>query len=183
MLPALGEVRAVVFNYAPVNWHLCDGSLLSVTTYQALFSLLGTTYGGDGVNTFGIPDLRGKLIVSKGQGTGRTNRALGSSGSAETVVLIEANLPAHSHTAQVSSNAATVQLPTNNYLAAPVDTTVTTNTTMMYLPNTYTGTKTTVPLDPSTVTAAGSNGAHENRMPYMALTYIIALVGEYIQPA
>ncbi|WP_448698500.1 phage tail protein [Mucilaginibacter sp. AW1-3] len=180
MTPALGEVRVVSFNYAPVNWHICDGSLLSVNTYQALFSLIGTTYGGDGVTTFGIPDLRGKFIISQGQGTGRTNRVLGSKGGSEGVALAASELPAHTHTVSVATNTANAATASGNYLAAPVDLTNDTNTLLWYLPNTAAN-QTVVPLDPSSVGTVGSGYAHENRMPFMALTYIIALQGEYPQ--
>lgn len=75
----IGEVRIFGGNFAPVNWHLCDGSLLPISQYEALFALIGTVYGGDGMNTFGIPDLRGRLPVGQGQGPGLTNRIIGQS--------------------------------------------------------------------------------------------------------
>ena len=76
----VGEIRLFAGAYAPANWHLCDGSLLSINTYQALYSLIGTTYGGVGVSTFGLPDLRGRIPIGQGQGTGLTNRVLGQNG-------------------------------------------------------------------------------------------------------
>src|ERR1044072_7289766 len=93
----MGEIRAFAGNYAPAGWALCDGSLLSISENQTLYALLGTTYGGDGVNDFGLPDLRGRVVVNNGQGPGLSNYILGMQGGAETVVITQATLPAHTH--------------------------------------------------------------------------------------
>lgn len=178
MTPSLGEIRSVGFNFAPVGWHLCDGTLLPISQYDALYALIGTTYGGDGVTTFALPDLRGRLAISQGQGLGRTNRVLGQNGGTESVTLITSQMPSHTHTAMASTDNGTTNVPTNNYLAAVLDNTTTTDAMLFYLPDTFAG-KTVYPLAPSSVTAAGNSLPHENRMSYLAVTYIIALQGVF----
>lgn len=176
MTPSIGEIRAVGFSFAPVGWHLCDGTLLPISQYDTLYALIGTTYGGDGQTTFALPDLRGKLIVSQGQGPARTNRILGQNGGTESVTLLTAQLPAHSHTVVASTANGNTNVPTNNYLAVGVDNTTTTDNMLFYLPDTFSG-KTVYPLAPSTVSTAGGSLPHENRMPFLAVTYVIALQG------
>lgn len=96
--PFIGEIELFAFNYAPVNYAKCDGQILSISSYNSLFFLLGTTYGGNGTTTFGLPDLRGRTPIHQGQGSGLTNRALGASGGAESVTISITNLPSHNHT-------------------------------------------------------------------------------------
>lgn len=96
--PYLGEIRLVGFNYAPINWALCDGQLLPISQNSALFSLLGTLYGGNGVTTFGLPDLRGRVPMHQGQGPDLSPRTVGESGGAETVTLTTNQIPSHTHT-------------------------------------------------------------------------------------
>jgi microcystin-dependent protein len=112
--PFLGEIRVFGFNFAPTGWFLCEGQLLPISQYTALFSLLGTTYGGDGRSTFALPDFRGRAPVHQGNGT-----VLGEAGGAETVTLLQNNLPVHSHSFNVSNEVATTQAPANAYLAQP----------------------------------------------------------------
>jgi len=178
MTPSIGEIRAVGFSFAPVGWHLCDGTLLSISQYDTLYSLIGTTYGGDGVTTFGLPDLRGKLIVSQGQGPARTNRPLGQTAGTENVTLNIAQIPTHSHSVIASTGDGNTNVPTNSYLAAGVDNTTASDTMLFYLPDTFSG-KTVYPLAASTVANTGGSLPHENRMPFLAVTYVIALVGIY----
>jgi microcystin-dependent protein len=181
MNPCVGEIRAVGFNFPPANWHLCDGTLLSVSDYEALFTLLGTTYGGDGQTTFGVPDLRGRFIMNQGTGVGLSPRALGQNGGTEYVPLTSAQMGAHTHTAMASTNVGSTHIGTGAFLAAPVDTTVTTTTIAMYVPDSIAG-KTVIPLSPSTITSIGGAQQHENRMPYMPCNYIISLFGIYPSP-
>jgi microcystin-dependent protein len=111
----MGEVRAFAFGYVPKNWVACEGQLLAISQNQALFSLLGTTYGGNGIQTFALPDLRERMVIGLGQGSGLTNRLQGQTvGLAADVVLVTNNLPAHTHTAnlKVSSAVATTATPT-----------------------------------------------------------------------
>src|SRR5215475_4860563 len=103
--PFLGEIRMVPFNFAPKGWALCNGQILSIAQNTALFSLLGTTYGGNGVTTFALPDFRGRTPIHFGQGPGLSNRALGQVGGEENHTLIVAELPSHTHTARGSTAA------------------------------------------------------------------------------
>jgi len=174
--PYVGEIRAVGFTFAPPGYFTCDGRLLPISQYDALFTLLGTTYGGDGVTTFALPDLRGRLVVSQGTGPGLSQIVFGQTAATESVTLLTNNLPSHAHLTLASTAAANTAAPgPTTYLAAPV-TNNAANTELFYLPNTSNG-KTIVPLDPSTVGAAGNSLPHENRMPFLAINYIIAWSG------
>jgi microcystin-dependent protein len=182
MTPYLGEVRAFGGNFAPYGWALCNGEIISIAQNDALFALIGTTYGGDGVTTFGLPDLRGKVLVSQGQGPGLTNRPIGQASGSETVTLQLANLPQHNHNVIASTTPANSGSPTNNMLAAPVDSTVTSDKVLMYLPNNTTATKTVVPLDQSVIVGTGGNQPHDNLIPIVTISYIIALQGIFPSP-
>lgn len=163
----LGEIRLFAGDYAPEYWHLCDGSLLSINQYQALYSLLGTTYGGDGVQNFALPDLRGRMIVGQGTSTAGIMYNRGQKAGAETVALTQANLPSHTHMVSASSTAATSNSPNNAVWANAVNTS-------------YATSAANAVLAPAAVsTAAGGGQAHQNCQPSVALTYIIALQGIY----
>lgn len=118
MDPFLGELRAFPFNYAPVDWALCDGSLLPIAQNAALFSLLGTMYGGNGTTTFGLPDLRGRVPMGAGNGPGLTPRVQGALVGAESVMLNSNQLPAHTHSLNATTAAATGVAPAGALLAA-----------------------------------------------------------------
>ncbi len=175
----VGEIRIFAGNYAPAGWALCNGALMSIAQNEALFTLVGTIYGGDGVQTFAVPDLRGRAIVSQGRARSGTTYPLGMRGGAESITLLSTNIPAHSHTFTVSSAAATTPNPTNGYLAAPCDS-VTTNpkTVFGYLPSGTTGIS-VQPFKADALLTAGGSTPHENRMPYVTLNYIIATVGVF----
>ena len=176
----LGEIRLFAGNYAPENWHICDGTLLSVTQYTALFSLIGTAYGGDGRNTFGIPDLRGNVPIHQGQGPGLSQRLMGQTGGATTVALTPADLPAHTHTFSATTAAATAATPSGSFTLAAVQPAANGDKRAFYLPNSgTTGALTSFTLDPGTVSTAGGGASHANMMPTFALTYIIALQGTF----
>ncbi len=156
--PFLSEIRIFSFNFAPKGWAMCDGQLLPINQNQALFSLLGTTYGGDGRSTFSLPNLQGRIPVHVGGGF-----TLGQIGGEETHKLNINELPAHYHTVIASSSAANVSDPTgafwadgakSNYAASP-------NTTM----------------DPASVLPAGGSQPHNNLSPYLTLNFCIALQG------
>jgi microcystin-dependent protein len=115
--PMLGQIAIVGFNYAPIGWALCDGQLLPINQNAALFSLLGTTYGGDGRTTFALPDLRGRAPIHVGNGPGLSSIQWGEKRGSETVTLTTANLPSHSHTLNASSAKATSNSPNGNYHA------------------------------------------------------------------
>jgi microcystin-dependent protein len=167
--PFVGQVIAVGFNFAPVGWSLCDGSLLPISQNPALFSLLGTQFGGDGVSTFGLPDLRGRAVLGAGQGTGLQSYNVGQSGGTESVALNSNQFASHTH---ALAGAATVTTP------AP-GTGVVLGTTEAATPM-YATSGASVSLAGSTVGASpGGNQPHENRQPTTTITYIISLTGVY----
>lgn len=163
----LGEIRLFAGDFAPVDWLFCHGQKVSISSYDLLFELLGTTYGGDGVTTFGLPDLRGRVPVHQGQGVGEpTNHQLGTSGGSESVVLTPQQL-VHSHDVPVATTTATSRTAVGNVPA-------TLPTGKGYSSNTPTEAM-------GTTSAAGQEkpSPHENRQPYVALSYIIATSGVY----
>jgi len=168
--PYLGEIRPFAGNFAPRSWAFCAGQLLSIAQNNALFALLGTTYGGDGQVTFGLPDLRGRLALGIGQGPGLTNRVLGETGGAETVTITIATLPQHIHLAIASGIEATNPKPTGLVPAAPLS-----NGKFYLPPNVGTQTPQVFPND--TIQNAGGSQPHDNIMPTTAISYIISLEG------
>lgn len=176
----LGEIRIFGGDYAPQDWLFCDGSLLSISAYTYLFSLLGTTYGGDGTRTFALPDLRGRLLVQNGQLTGGSNYPFAVPGGQEKVLLADADLPAHTHSVTVSTSRAITNHPVGNLLAAPVDDgNADDSSVLAYMPyNANDDTLKTVALHQYTIGQSGyPNADHENRQPYVAINYIIATQG------
>jgi microcystin-dependent protein len=168
--PYLGEIRPFAGNFAPRTWAFCAGQLLSIAQNNALYALLGTTYGGDGITTFGLPDLRGRVALSQGQGPGLTNRVLGEKAGTETVTLTINSMPAHTHTAVASAAEVTSPAVSNMVPAAPK------NGGKFYLP-TNVGTQNAVQLDAATIGTSGGSQPHDNIMPILAIDYIIALEG------
>lgn len=162
----LGEIRIFAGNYAPDGWHLCDGSMLQISQYQTLFAVMGTTYGGDGVNTFGLPDLRGRIPVGQGNGPGLTARRMGLSFGAETATVPQDGWPAHTHALMASSDAATNGTPGENALA--------TTTVQVPLYDAKTNPKA---LDKRAVNSAGGDQPHRNVMPSSCINFIIATEG------
>lgn len=163
----IGEIRLFAGNFAPQGWALCDGSLLSIAQYDVVFSLLGTTYGGDGVSTFALPDLRGRLPIGAGQGQGLSNRVIGEQIGMEKVSLVAANTPPHTHAFMVGGSAS------SNSPQGQVPSTVTGF-------NAYTASNTAPQaLNAGTVQASGGGSPHDNVMPSLALTHIICLEGVY----
>ena len=165
----LGEIRMFAGNYAPVNWVLCNGQLLSISQYSPLFTVLGTTYGGDGVNTFAVPDMRGRLPVQFGQGPGLTARTLGANGGSETVVLSTTQMPAHGHTMQASTNPASATDPNGNVLATVTGTFYELATAANNLKN----------MSAQTVGAVGGGAGHNNMMPTLAVNFIMCTAGVF----
>jgi microcystin-dependent protein len=165
--PFIGQVIAVGFNFAPVGWALCQGQLLSIAENEALYNLLGTTYGGDGQSTFGVPDLRGRAALGMGQGSGRQPYVLGQLGGVESVTLTAGQFASHTHALQAAGTATTPTPGSGVVLGTPAA------ATPIYA---TAGTPTT--LAGSAVSfAAGGNVPHENRQPSLAINYIIALFG------
>ncbi len=165
MTPFIGEIRIFGGNFAPQGWAMCDGRILSIAQYSELYNLIGTTYGGDGQQSFGLPDLRGRFPVHPGQGAGQTV-VLGQLGGTETVTLNGSQLAVHNHPIAASSAASSTS-PANSVSAAWTD--------AQY----SVADPSTDRLAPSAVTPAGGGAPHENRSPYLGLSFIIALVGIY----
>ena len=163
--PFIATIRLVGFNFAPVGWALCQGQSLPISQNTALFSLIGTYFGGDGVNTFNLPDLRGRVAVSQGQGTGRSNYNQGQMGGAESVSLVASQAPAHTHTLMAASNATTPNPGPSLALGSPA------TAVQLY------GTNSPTALASGSIGTFGSGAAHENRQPFLGLNYIIALTG------
>jgi microcystin-dependent protein len=167
--PYIGEIRMFAGNFAPVGWLPCDGRLLNISQFDALYMLLGTTYGGDGQNTFGLPDLRGRTPIHQGQGQGLTSRLIGQMLGSETVTLTQAQLPVHPH-------------PVNAYNAAG-DSTVPTQGCVWSAGSTGENQFSTNPpnasMAPAATSAAGGGAPHDNMMPFQAVSFIIATDGVF----
>lgn len=164
--PFLGEVRMFAGNFAPMGWLFCNGQLLNISEYDALYSLLGTTYGGDGATTFALPDLRGRTPIHAGQGPGLSCRMLGESFGAETVTLSAAQLPSHFHPAYACSKAGNLGAPSSAAWAAA-------STSEKH----YTQNAPNVSMSANATTSAGGGQPHENMMPFQAVSFIIATEG------
>jgi microcystin-dependent protein len=168
MEPFVGEIKMFAGNFAPRGYALCDGQLLQVSQNDALFSLLGTIYGGDGRTTFGLPDLRGRLPVHAGSGPGLTPRNLGSSFGAENVTMTVPQMHAHEHDIVATTDFASDNDPAGNLPATAAG------------ENLYDATsETVVALDGATISATGSGHSMQNIMPFQCVNFIIALVGIY----
>ena len=168
----LGEIRLFGFDFAPKDWHLCDGSILNIRQYTALFSLIGITYGGDGINTFALPDLRGRTAIDMGQNN--VNSAyykLGQARGKEGVTLVTQEMPKHNHSMMVDNNSGSKGI-VGNILAIPTKGDVQVN---IYNPSNTT----VAPLSSDTVDNKGGGGAHNNMQPFLAVNYCIATVGIY----
>jgi len=164
--PFVGEIRMFAGNFAPRGWAFCDGQLLAVSQNDALFSLLGTIYGGDGRTTFGLPDLRGRIPIHAGTGPGLSPRRLGAEGGAEKVTLTVNQLPSHTHAWQASRDLASTRDTPNALLGQSV-------------PDIYTSRAASIELNSATVGGVGGSRSHTNLMPFLCVHFIIALVGIY----
>jgi len=170
----IGEIRIFAGNYAPEDWAICDGSLLQISENDTLFTLLGTTYGGDGQVTFGLPDLRGRIPVHQGTGTGLTPVRLGQAGGLEKTALIADNLPAHSHVLNAVNVPATTGAPVNMMMA--------TTTRNVYVPNTSVppvAPPAPVALNAASISSSGSVAPVSLVQPYAAINFIIATNGYF----
>jgi microcystin-dependent protein len=166
-VPYIGNIIMFGGNFPPLGWAFCDGSLLAISQYSALFNLIGTTYGGDGVNTFALPDLRSRIPIHQGQGSGLSNYAIGQMAGVEQVTLITQNLPLHNHLVASNSGAANSSDPTNNFPAAQPDLLA------------YTATAANATMKSNATTNSQGGLPHYNIMPFQALNYVIALEGAY----
>jgi len=161
----VGEIRMFGFNFAPQGWALCNGQLLPISQNTALFSLLGTTYGGDGRTTFALPDMRSRVPVHQGQGAGLSSYAEGQAGGAETVTLAAAQMPGHTHSVKASSSAAAADEPEGRALARSRN-------------DIYTAEPdATTVMNAEMLGDAGGSEPHANIQPYLAVNFCIALTG------
>ena len=165
--PFVGEIRMFAGNFAPRGWAFCDGQLLAVSQNDALFSLLGTIYGGDGRTTFGLPDLRGRVPIHAGDGPGLSPRRLGGKGGTEKETLTVNQLPSHTHQWKATDGAAQNDSPAETGLAKP--------TADIY----KSAASTPQGLAAKTILDAGGSRSHTNLMPFLCVHFIISLFGIY----
>lgn len=165
----IGEIRHFGFPRIPNGWQACDGSLLSIAEYETLYTLLGTTYGGDGVTTFGVPDLRGQVPIHQGNGLGLTPRPLGQGAGQESVTLTTQQMPPHTHSWTVTQGAATTATPAATMvLATPATDPIYLTDIAGYI---------AYPLAPASVQPSGGSQPHDNMMPTLAVNICISLYG------
>lgn len=165
----VGEIMWVPYNFAPKGWATCDGQLLPIARYTALFSLLGTQYGGDGQTNFALPNMQGKVWINAGQGPGLSNYTQGQTGGEETHTLLQSEMPAHTHTIGASTMPADQTAPGGHVFGQAA-------TGQLY------GTNPTATMAAGALTVQGAGQAHNNMMPYTTLTCIIALQGVFPAP-
>jgi microcystin-dependent protein len=166
--PFVAEIRIFPFNFAPKGWAWCDGQLLPLSQNTALFSLLGTTYGGNGKSNFALPDLQGRAPMHPGQGPGLSLHDLGETGGSETVTLLESEIPAHSHSLNASKVDATERVPTGQLPANGIGGIV-----AFAAPGALTQ------LSPNGLAPAGGDQPHNNLQPYLTFYFCIALQGVF----
>lgn len=167
----IGEIRTTGHNFPPRGWAFCDGRVLAIAEYTALFSLIGTTYGGNGQTTFALPDLRGRVVIGTGQGPGSaTNYVLGQTGGTEQVTLTPNQLPAHTHTLLASSSSA-------GAVSAPAGLVPSANSNSGVFPYAAGTATPVVSMAATAVSAVGGSQPHENMPPFLCLSHIIALEG------
>jgi len=164
--PFVAEIRIFPFNFAPHGWAFCDGQLLPLSQNTALFSLLGTTYGGNGKSNFALPNLQGNVPMHPGQGPGLSLYDLGQTGGSDTVTLLESEIPSHSHGLRAQAALGDSPVPTNNSLGR--------------FNNAFqSNTGTLTPMAPEALPPAGGDQPHNNLMPYLTLSFCIALQGVF----
>lgn len=161
--PFIGEIRMFAGNFAPVGWAFCNGALIPISENDALFNLIGTTYGGDGQNTFALPNLQSRVPVHVGPGF-----ALGQAAGAESVTLTTSQIPAHSHVPLCNSNAGTASGPGGNLWAVPNPSVSIYNTVAP-----------TLAMDPAAVSSSGGSQPHDNMVPFLVVNFIISLFGVF----
>ena len=169
--PFLAEIRIFTAGFAPKGWAQCDGQLMPISQNTALFSLLGTTFGGNGTSNFGLPNLQGCAPMQQGQGPGLSPRYLGESGGEQAVTLLQTEMPAHPHTLQASAHDATISGP------GPQNSLARSNPTYIY--KTPTGPPPLTPMANGIVGFSGGSIPHNNMQPFLGLTFIIALQGVF----
>lgn len=166
--PFIAEIRIFPFNYPPRNWAWCDGQVVPISQNTALFSLIGTTYGGDGKTNFALPNLKGRAAMQPGQGPGLSARTLGESGGSESVTIVDNEMPAHTHTLQGNAGTANRTTPVGNSIARV-------SGAAPYAP----GGPTDAVLAADALPVAGGDQPHNNLQPYLTSYFNIALQGNY----
>jgi microcystin-dependent protein len=165
--PYIGEIRIFGGNFPPQGWAFCDGSLLAISENDALFNLIGTTYGGNGTNTFALPDLRGRVAVHQGS-NGSSSYVIGQQGGGETVTLATGQLPAHTHQANGGPAGTTVSPSGNFWSTDPAGNTAA-----------YASSTPDSKMNAGALSSAGGSQPHDNMSPYLVTNYIISLFGIY----
>jgi microcystin-dependent protein len=164
-MPYVGEIRLFAGNFAPSGWMFCEGQTIAISENNTLFQLLGTTFGGDGQETFNLPDLRGRVPIHMGSGPDGTTYQMGEAAGVEAVTLTPQQIPNHTHPLDASTGAASTTNPGGGLLASPtasIYTAVTANTVQM---------------SPQAVQPAGGSQPHENRQPFLCINFIISMFG------
>ncbi|SCX82323.1 phage tail protein [Alkaliphilus peptidifermentans] len=162
----VGEIRMFAGDYAPIGWALCHGQLLSVFEHEMLFSVIRTSYGGDGITNFAVPDLRGRIPIHQGQSVGGKNYIIGQKGGTEEVTLTNIHLPIHSHNVTATSAEGTEASPEGAYPSNKIAQYTQETTDLSHM-------------NANSISYEGGNQPHNNMMPYLAINYIIALEGDY----
>jgi microcystin-dependent protein len=165
--PFVAEVRIVGFNFAPRGWAFCDGQLLPLSQNTALFSLLGTMYGGNGKSNFALPDFQGRAPIQHGQGPGLSDYFIGETGGVETVALLESEIPSHGHAYQASDNVGERNNPAGNLYSIPDSGRI------------YAAPSNLAPMSANSLVPAGGDQPHNNMPPYLTLNFIIAMQGVF----
>lgn len=165
MAPYIGEIRLFAGNFPPNGWHFCDGTLMPISENDALFTLLGTTYGGDGENTFALPNLQGRVPIHQGTGPDGISYQMGEMDGVESVTLTTQQIPSHSHPILISGDQGNQVDPTGQIIGS--------NPTIQL----FGGGNPTNALNVQTITATGGSQPHDNMQPYIAIYYIISLFG------
>lgn len=173
--PFVGQITVFPYSFAPTGWADCAGQLLPISQNTALFSLIGTYYGGDGRSTFGLPDLRGRIPLSQGQGPGLSAYSIGEAGGVEAVSLLPTNVPSHSHTLAATTANGTTNTAAGNLLSKVQEGSARTGTKGLI----YSATAPDTPLAQQAIGLVGGSQPHNNLQPYLVLRYCIALVGVF----
>lgn len=169
-MPYVGQIIAVGFNFAPVGWAFCNGQLLDISGNEALYQLIGTTYGGNGQTNFALPNLCGRAAIHMGQGLGLSNYTIGQAAGTENVTLLSTQMPSHTHAVMGTSGSATSATPSNSSLLG--------STASGF--EVYAAPHNPVTLAPGSIgPSTGGSQPHENQQPYLVINYIIALTGVY----
>lgn len=169
--PYVGEIRMFAGNFAPAGWMLCEGQLISIAENETLFNLIGTTYGGDGQETFALPDLRGRVPIHFGNGSTGSNYTFAQAGGVESVTLTTQQIPTHTHSLVATTDLADTGNPGNaQFSTNPAGSKI------------FSNSNPTLALNPTTITPSGGNQAHDNFQPYLCVNFIISLFGLFPSP-